>query len=204
MVCVIVPCSSNPCLINFSLYFIIQSLINVSEYNLLTEVDKLIPFVPEFIWVYHSLFPAFILSFVGLFKSKRLFFSAIAACIIASLALSLFYIFLPSFYPRPDLGTIDSLSLWLVEFTHNVDAANNTFPSGHVTFSVLLALYLSKSYCTKKHPWLKWVYCIWALTISASTLFLKQHYIVDVFSGFVMAAFCYQLSQKLVFSKMRE
>jgi len=44
------------------LYFLLQSVLVINtSHNLTTDLDKLIPFVPEFIWIYHSMIPIFIL-----------------------------------------------------------------------------------------------------------------------------------------------
>ena len=183
-------------ILNFLAYSLIQYFITINEYSFLTNLDTAIPFIPEFIWVYHTLIPIIGISAIVLIKNRKLFFSTLNGYIIATIILSIFYIFLPSFYPR-QLITDSSISSYMVELTRLIDNANNTFPSGHVTFSWLLALFLMKSDCAKRWKWLGPTYLIWATLIAISTLVLKQHYIVDVISGIILATACFYLANAM-------
>jgi membrane-associated phospholipid phosphatase len=192
-------------IINFILYFTIEALITTSEYDFLTPLDLKIPFIPEFIWIYHSFIPVIILSLIGLVKSKRIFLSALGAFFTAMVILSLFYVLLPSYYPR-DLWptTTDTLSDWLLNLTRAIDAPNNTLPSGHNTFCWMIAFFMIPTTCAKKYNWMLPVYFIWAGLITASTLVLKQHYIVDAISGIVLAFMCYKFAMKVIAPKIKE
>lgn len=184
----------------FTIYFLLQSA-TTSGYNLLTDVDIIIPFVPEFIWVYHTLIPVFFITTVLMIEKKNVFFSAMFSVFIASVIMIAFYTFFPVFYPR-DGHTEASLSGLMVELTRTIDGANNTFPSAHVTFSWLLAFFAGMSAYAKKNRWIKPVYLSWALLISISTVTLKQHFIVDVFSGMVLAMACFVLAKNVVYERM--
>ena len=183
----------------FLSYFLIQSVI-ASGHNLLTSLDQLIPFIPEFIWIYHTFLPVIILTIIFTIEKKDLFWSILLACALAIITLISFYIWLPSFYPRHELLVTNS-SEWLVHITWLVDGAHNTFPSSHVTFSWLLFYFFSDSKMAAKKQWMKIVFFVWAVLISFSTLFLKQHYIFDVLSGMVLAVICHRFSKFLLFKK---
>jgi len=75
----------------------------------------------------------------------------------------------------------------MVNITRVFDAANNTFPSGHVVFTWLMFLAASKSKMVKEQLGLNFIFLLWTLGISLSTLLIKQHYIVDVASGCLLA-----------------
>ena len=124
--------------LNLVTYFGIQFFITVNEYDLLTQFDLNIPFIPEFVWVYHTLVPVIAVTMLVLVKKKELFLSAMGAFGVATLALSVFYIAFPSFYPRESFQATAGLSGFLLEWTRLIDGAHNTFPSGHVTFAWLL------------------------------------------------------------------
>jgi membrane-associated phospholipid phosphatase len=184
------------------LYFLLQSALVINtSHNLTTDLDKLIPFVPEFIWIYHSMIPIFILTTVVLIEKKPVFFTAIASIIFASIIMLLFYTFFPAFYPR-DGHTEASVSGFLVEVTRSIDGSNNTFPSGHVTFAWLMVFFIGLSNFAQKYKWIQLAYIVWAFLVSASTLVLKQHFILDVFSGISLATLCYFLGKYLVFERM--
>ena len=178
-------------------YFLIQSFIGASQYDLLTGIDERIPFVPPFIWVYHTMIPVVILTAIFLFQKRDIFLGLIFSLIFASIVMCLFYIFFPSFYPRELFVEVSTVSGWLIEVTRSIDGPHNTFPSGHVTFAWLLVFFVNLSQYTRKYSWIKILYFCWAVLVSISTLTLKQHFIVDVISGMALATLSYYLCRKL-------
>ena len=178
-------------------YFLIQSFIGTSQYNLLMTVDEKIPFIPSFIWIYHTLLPVTILTAILLFQRRDIFLGSIFAFVFSSVILCAFYILLPSFYPRELFVDATTVSGWLIEITRSIDGPHNTFPSGHVTFAWLLVFFANLSQYTQEHRWIKFVYFLWAILVSISTLTLKQHFVVDVASGIALAALSYYLGHKI-------
>jgi len=192
-------------IVNLVMYFTIEGLMATSQYNFLLPIDLAIPLIPEFIWIYHSLFIVIIISFIGLMKSKRIFFACLSGFFLATAILSAFYVSFPSYYPRELWPTTtDTLSDWLLNLTRAIDAPNNVFPSGHNTFSWMLAFFMTATKCAKQYKWLVPSYFIWAALVTASTLFLKQHFIVDTVSGIVLAYICYHFSMKVIAPRIKE
>ena len=190
---------------NFTLYFSIQYFITTGSYDFLTPLDVAIPLIPEFVWIYHSFIPVIALSLITSVKSRKLFLSTMASFALATLILSVFFILIPAHYPREQWDIAgDSASAWLVAATRLIDGPGNCLPSGHNTFAWMLMLFMQHSFLVKKHHWVKLAYILWAVLISISTLTLKQHYIVDVLSGVVMAYFCYTFTQKFVTPRLAQ
>lgn len=183
-------------LVNLSLYFFVQGYVTKHEVDLMTDFDRAIPFMPEHIWIYHSITPVIAATMILLVKTKRIFFTTFWSCIVATVILNSMYLLFPSFYPRGDFD-VNSFSEILVQLTREVDGANNTFPSGHVTFAWILFCGVFCSDAAKKLKGIKSLYLLWAVGISMSTLVLKQHYIVDVFSGFGLATTIFFLVKTL-------
>jgi len=186
----------------FLIYFIIQAYITTGDYSFITWADELIPFNPHFVWVYHTIIPVVGVTLIFLIQRRELFLSAIAAFLLAIVTLFIFYIFFPSFYPRENFIDNSSISGFLLECTRRIDGAQNTFPSSHVTFSWLITFFVGLSIYVKKNRWLYMGYLIWALLISFSTLAIKQHFVVDVFSGMLLAYLSYFISKKVVFERL--
>ena len=185
------------------IYFAIQSCVSTgNSYDLLTNLDQAIPFNSHFVWVYHTFLPVIVATLIFMIKKKELFLSAIGSLLMATMILSFFYIFFPSFYPRDAFVDNSTLSGFLVELTRKIDGAQNTFPSTHVTFSWLMVFFIGLSSCAKKNKWIYFAYFLWASLISISTLTIKQHYIIDVLSGALLAYFCYQISKTFVFDRL--
>ncbi len=181
-------------------YFAIQSAVTSSDIDLMLSLDRTIPLLPDFIWAYHSLLPVIIFTSIFLVEEKINVYRLIAACIISTVILNIFYIYYPSFYPRSEFQfDMAGPSEWLLAWTREVDGSNNTFPSGHVTFSWIMFWSIRFSKISEKFNWLTPTYFVWAMLVSFSTLALKQHYIVDVFSGMILATLTYIISRKLIF-----
>ena len=183
------------------LYFLIQSLIEASQYDLSTSLDVQIPFIPRFIWIYHTILPVIFLTGILLFKRKDIFLGLILAIIFAGALMCISYIMFPSFYPREAIIGASTPSEWLLDITRSIDGPHNTFPSSHVTFAWLLVFFVRLSEYVQKKPLIQHLYIVWAILISVSTLTLKQHFIVDVFSGIAMAAICFYIARKIDISE---
>ena len=182
--------------INLFTYFLIQDCVT-HKYNFLTDIDKAIPFVPEFVWIYHSLLPVIGVTMVLLVRSKKLFFNALWACIATTLILHFFYVAFPSFYPRPEIVP-QNLSEVLVQFSYEIDNSSNTFPSGHVAFSWIMFWICKHSERGRATPELSNFYMFWAIAISISTMAIKMHYVVDVVGGFVVASSSFFIVRELI------
>lgn len=184
------------------IYFVIQYFVTGAGYNLLIDLDHVIPFNPHFIWVYHTFLPVVAITLIFLLKKKALFIKATVALLMATIILASFYIIFPSFYPRDNFVDSSSLSGFIVELTRRLDGAQNTFPSSHVTFSWLAAFFINLSAYAQKNSWIKVGYIVWAILISVSTLAVKQHYIVDVLAGFMLAAACFYIAKNMKLHKL--
>ena len=178
-------------------YFLIQSLITGSRYDLLTDMDGKIPFIPSFIWIYHSIVPVIAFTALLLFQRREIFLGLIFSIVFASFLMCLSYIAFPSFYPRELFVDPHTLSGWLIDITRTIDGPHNTFPSSHVTFAWLLVFFVGLSQHTQKRSWILAVYFLWAALLTISTLTLKQHFIVDVLSGIILATGTYFLARTL-------
>jgi membrane-associated phospholipid phosphatase len=152
----------------------------------MTPLDNEIPFIPSFIWIYHTLLPVFFYT-IYKFNIAKEFYLLFWSATLATFLISVCYVLLPSFYPYPTFEPTTT-SEWLTYWTHKIDGASNTFPSGHVGFSWLLYLSIAHSVENRKY---KRYYLVWAMLIAVSTLVLKQHYIVDIFAGWLLAMACF-------------
>ena len=114
-----------------------------------------------------------------------LFRSLIAGALITcTIAISTF-IFFPTYVRAEHIYGSDIPSR-LLNFIHQNSGRYNAFPSGHVYFTVLLALFYNRWYPERKF------YCILIPVIIAfSTLFTHQHYVVDIVGGVVVALIGY-------------
>jgi membrane-associated phospholipid phosphatase len=100
--------------------------------------------------------------------------------ILVHLISYLFFIFYQTEALRPQIigaGLFNDL----VRFIYAHDAPYNCFPSLHTSLSTVMALY----FVFIKSKW-KLFFVIISLLIILSTLFVKQHYILDVIAGLIL------------------
>ncbi len=96
---------------------------------------------------------------------------------------------------RPNLDTLDrdNIFIRLTSIIYHVDTGANACPSIHCFNSIGLFIAIIKSEKLKRHKIIQWSSFILSTSICLSTLFVKQHSIIDVFWAFILAAMMYLL-----------
>jgi len=152
-------------------------------------LDRAIPFIPWTIWIYFSFF-VFIASTVFRVEDK-LFWQFVASASLAATIAWTIVLLLPITAARPDPALIDSdLYRRVYTFVHKADPFHITFPSLHVGVTWICNFLLwDKSG--------RGIRITLGIGISLSTLFTKQHLILDVIGGVVLALFCVWVTGKL-------
>ena len=85
---------------------------------------------------------------------------------------------------------------WLVRFIYQMDAPVNLFPSIHCLESWCA---IHAAFAMKKMPkWYRLVTVVMSLGVFASTLFIKQHVILDMFGGIAVFEIGYWIAGKIV------
>ena len=149
-----------------------------------TFLDNYIPLWPvwvvpyvlvDVIWIIFSLIAAWKME-------ERLF----RVYVIASLAIiipSMFiFVLFPTYVERPVVPGTDWASS-LLRLLYWSDHANNALPSGHMYFAILLAYFV-----TRWKPRLLWFAVLMVIMVICSTLFTRQHYVLDLVAGAFIAA----------------
>ncbi|GGJ19396.1 phosphatase PAP2 family protein [Pseudomonas avellanae] len=152
------------------------------RYNWVTPLDELIPFAAHSWWVYVLFFP-FVLLAAGYASAERFKAFKTATGIAFGVALLCFWLF-PEFIPWPDTGLIDNAFLQQrLSRLWQLDLASNGCPSLHVAVTCLACRALwGLPYRT--------LIGMTGLLICLSTLTLKQHTLIDVASGVLLALAC--------------
>lgn len=144
-------------------------------------LDGAIPLEPAWVFVYVS---QWVFSFLPVFvvrgtELRRRAVRAFLAIVVVSYAGFLLY---PTLAPRPEAIPGDGFASWALRYVYGVDPPTNCFPSLHVAYSVLAAL---TAY--RVHRGVGALALGWAGVIALSTLFTKQHYVLDVVAGIALA-----------------
>lgn len=177
----------------FALFFIVVffTLEGRTEitYNIISSsLDNYIPFceyfvVPYFLWFPYMLFPILYLYF----KSKRDYNKlVISGAIGMTIFLFISYIYPNTLIIRPDTFANDNVFSRLISFLHSIDTCTNVFPSIHVYNSLAVHVALLKCSNLKNILWAKILSWVLSISIILSTVFIKQHSIVDVIGAFAL------------------
>ena len=183
-------------------FFIYMAWFTWLEKNVTTDfneihlpIDDKIPFceyfiIPYFLWF---LFVPAVVVYLMIY-SRREFYEATAFLFIGmTIFLTICTVWPNGINLRgaDDLANRNNICADLVSQLRKTDTSTNVFPSIHVfnTLGCLIALYKSKGLAGRKA--LKIAATILSLFIVLSTMFLKQHSIVDVIGGFVLAIIMY-------------
>jgi membrane-associated phospholipid phosphatase len=94
----------------------------------------------------------------------------------------------PTAAPRPEVVSGDGFAAWTLRLAYAVDPPYNCFPSLHVAYAFVSALT-----CYRVHRGVGMVAALWAALTGISTLYTKQHYVVDVIAGAASAYAAYLL-----------
>ena len=164
-------------------------LLHHPEYSVrtvpLTALDRIIPFEPAALFVYLTLW-LYVGAGPGLQPDLRALLAYafwIAGLCAAGLVIFLFW---PTSVPPTgvDLSRYAGFSM-----LQGVDAAGNAFPSMHVATATFTMLRLRDVWRRIGAPaLLPMVNLTWCSSIVLSTLFIKQHVVLDVISGALLGA----------------
>lgn len=170
----------------------------VPKHIMYSRLDSLIPFVKQFVIAYYFWFAYMALAFIYLgFASKKDFYRLeLFLALGMSVSYIVFILYPNAQFPRPTVPGNDIFAN-LVRFIYSHDGTNNVFPSIHVCNSIGVHLALINCSKLKDKPLFKTISFLVSLSICASTVFIKQHSIIDVAGGTILAfliyLFIYQL-----------
>jgi len=142
-------------------------------------LDRHIPLISGFIWPYLL---CYVFPFLPLIvvKDWHRFNKAILAALLANAAAFLVYFLLPIAFPRPELGTGFSDRVLALQIQYDFKPGANKLPSLHVTFAWIVYLLCRKQGLGRFR---ENTILLTAALISVSTLFVKQHIVLDVVAG---------------------
>lgn len=160
----------------------------VKAYVPVLWIDKVIPFSAYWEYVYaliliSAFWPLCVVRSQPLFRRV-----ALSYLMLQSIAWVCFVLFPVQTIHRPTHVVADSFINWGVKLNYWLDLPYCCFPSLHVGMAVIAALA-----CWKVDRWIGSIALGVAFLIGASTLFVKQHYFVDVVGGFLIAALAYRV-----------
>ena len=154
--------------------------LRAEPWHLYLPAELSIPFVPELIWAYLSMFVLFLIP-PFLLNAARM--PALGKQLIAGTVLSGFiFLLLPAElgFAREVPATPVHAKIYAALF--GLDRPHNLVPSLHVYFSAAIAL----ACASVARPLTRGLLLVWLGVIVLSTLLTHQHHVVDIVAAFVL------------------
>lgn len=169
---------------------------NWHHYNIESSLDRRIPFWPPAVAVYLGCYIFWIVNYIIIARQRKIevcqFFAGDLLSRIICLA---FFLLFPTTNHRP-VVVPDGFWNQMMCFLYSVDAADNLFPSIHCLVSWLCYIGIRNK---REIPrWYRGFSCVMALMICASTLLTKQHVLIDVAGGILLAELCFYIGKRSV------
>ncbi|MDO5416660.1 MAG: serine/threonine protein phosphatase [Lachnospiraceae bacterium] len=174
-------------------FFLLERFAPEPRYILHSVIDDWIPFcewfvIPYFLW--YAWVPVFLIFFMVTDKEAYL-----KLCFIlftgATLCLVIYAVWPNGLELRREIEA-DNFCADVVRFVRSIDPACNVCPSIHVSSTAAIHLVIRRSKAFRDSRRMKGL--SWAVTIAIciSTLFIKQHSVIDVFWGWVLSYVLYR------------
>ena len=157
------------------------------------EIDKYIPFCEYFILPYLVWFAYIAVSVVTfMFLDRKDYYKL---CTMLGTGMTMFlcisYLWPNGLQLRPEVYPRDNFCTDLVRILHATDTSTNVFPSMHCYNSLVVNAAIWKNETLGKIKSIKWGSLLLCILILLSTLFLKQHSLMDLLAALMMFAALY-------------
>ena len=177
----------------FGAVFWSMELIGADKYHTVyCFLDDKIPFCEYFIIPYYFWFIFLIVMMVyGFFWDETAFKNYMKFTIITYTVTLLIYAVYPTAQNlRPTVFENNNFFTEIVRFAYDVDTNTNVCPSIHVLGSLAVCFAARKSRVFGSRAW-RMTFAAITVLITLSTLFVKQHSVVDIFFALVLGAAVY-------------
>jgi membrane-associated phospholipid phosphatase len=160
--------------------FIPELLVGRTFHEPRLAFDSLLPVRPTWALVYGSLYLILLPIFVV--REEEQIRRTVLAYLLIWVTAYLCFLVYPTRAPRPVTVAGEGFGAWGLRFLYSADPPYNCFPSLHVAHSFVSALT-----CHRLHRRLGQVTLLCAALVGVSTLYTKQHYVLDVLAGILLA-----------------
>lgn len=166
----------------------------IHGYNIVhTVFDDWIPFCEYFIIPYLLWFPYMILAvlyFIFVNKNKHEYYQLVFNLMMGmTIFLIVSYIYPNAHHLRPTEFPRDNIFTTAVKLLYRTDTPTNILPSIHVFNSLAIHMSLTNCESLREKRGIKAASLVLTLLIILSTMFLKQHSVIDVCMGSTLALF---------------
>lgn len=186
----------------FSLFYLAENYVSTNYWASYTPLDDRIPFIEEFVIAYIIWFPAvWGVGIFLLFADPDAFRRYIWSLMIGyTFSLAVFFIFPNGQNLRPVAFENHNAFTVMVQSFYTHDTNTNVLPSMHVIGASAVAFAFFDARILRK-LWLQIPIVIITILIDLSTVFIKQHSILDVWAGLAVSVAIYLVIYRVIKKK---
>jgi membrane-associated phospholipid phosphatase len=176
-------------LIYFPWFLYLEKTVTTDYHIIHCSLDDKIPFCEYFIIPYLSWFLFLAVTILWfLVKESKTDFYRLTGILFGgmTICLAICTIFPNGLSLRQEMDASKNVFSWLTSMIYSVDTSTNVFPSIHVYTTLVTQYAIMRSQLAKKVRWIPRATGILSILIILSTLFLKQHSVVDVTGGILL------------------
>lgn len=170
-------------------FIYLERTVTKDYYNIHVRLDDFIPFNEYFIIPYLLWFLYVAGTILFFFFTDKHEYYKVCTFLFTGMTVSL--VICTFFHNGTDLRPVvdpdKNICSWLVSMLHSADTSTNIFPSIHAFNSIGVHLAITNSKSLQKHSFICNASFLLMISICLSTVFLKQHSVVDIVGSVVMA-----------------
>lgn len=166
---------------------------NWHHYNITTPLDRRIPFWSPSAFIYLGCYLFWCINYILIARqSKKEVCQFFSADLLSRLICLVCFLAFPTATVRP---YVEPDGFWnqVILLLYSIDAADNLFPSIHCLVSWFCYIGIKRK---KEIPvWYQRISCIIAILVCISTLTTKQHVLIDVIGGILLAEISFRIGK---------
>ena len=177
-------------------FWLVERVFVASSYTTVyCFLDAKIPFCEFFVIPYFLWFPYLVIGFlyVLIFDTAQFKKAMYFTILTFGLTMTFYFVFPNMQQLRPTEFVRDNIFVDMVKGLYKTDTPTNVCPSMHVFGSIAISFATWNAKNLKTIGW-RILFSVMTVLISISTLFLKQHSVVDVVSAIVLSFLFYPLT----------
>lgn len=184
-------------------FYYLEKNVTTDFHIIHTTLDEKIPFIEYFIIPYMLWFAFIAVTIIYFFLNDTKGFYRLIAFLFTGMTL---FLIISTVYPngqilRPDTFARDNIFVDMVKQLYKTDTPTNIFPSIHVYNTIGACIAIRHSQALRKIKWVQYGSPILGILIILSTMFLKQHSVLDVISACFLSVIVYFFAYTTEFKK---
>ena len=165
------------------------------RFDFVLPIDEKIPLIPLFSYIYIPAYAYWALSYIYVSRfSKELTDRLFVSDLIGQIVSLTCFLILPSELARPSVEEVSGIGAWLTKIVYMMDEPNNLLPSLHCFVSYISFRPLVAKGAPKSKPVVLISSFVYSALVCLSTLFTRQHVILDLITGLALGEIAWQLS----------